>query len=74
MTLFIVAVLLITPVFLTFYFDECAKWYIFNHVIDAILTCDIIIWFFTGHYDSHTQVVTLDPRVVARYDENGILD
>lgn len=70
MTLFIIAVLLITPVFLTFYFDECAKWYIFNHAIDAVLMCDIIIWFFTGHYDSRTQVVTLDPMIVARYGEN----
>ncbi|KAM0728266.1 Potassium/sodium hyperpolarization-activated cyclic nucleotide-gated channel 2 [Formica fusca] len=65
MTLFIIAVLLITPVFLTFYFDECAKWYMYNHAIDAMLMCDIIIRFFTGHYDSRTQLVILDPRVVA---------
>ncbi|XP_050461211.1 potassium/sodium hyperpolarization-activated cyclic nucleotide-gated channel 1-like isoform X3 [Cataglyphis hispanica] len=65
-TLFIIAVLLITPVFLTFYFDECAKWYMYNHAIDIILMCDIIIKFFTGHYDSRTKLVILDPRIVAR--------
>lgn len=66
MTLFIIAALLVTPVFLTFYFDELEKWYIFNHAIDAIFMCDIVIWFFTGYYDSHTQLIVLDPKVVAR--------
>lgn len=66
MTLFILAVLLATPIFLAFYFDECEKWYVFNHAIDVILMCDIVIWFFTGYYDSETQLIVLDPRVVAR--------
>lgn len=66
MTLFITAALLITPVFLTFYFDEYEKWYIFNHTIDAVLISDIVIRFFTGYYDSNTQLIVLDPRVVAR--------
>lgn len=67
MMLFIIATLLIIPVFLTFYFDEYAKWYMYNHAIDIVLICDIIIWFFTGHYDSRTQQVTMDPKIVARY-------
>lgn len=66
MTLFIVAALLITPVFLAFYFDEYEKWYIANLGIDAIFICDIVIWFFTGYYDSYTQLIVLDPKVVAR--------
>lgn len=67
MTLFIIAALLVTPAFLMFYFDEYAKWYLFNHAIDVVLMCDIVMWFFTGDYDSRTQQVTLDPKVVARY-------
>lgn len=66
MTLFITAALLVTPVFLAFYFDEYEKWYIFNHAIDAVFISDIVIWFFTGYYDSNTQLIVLDPRVVAR--------
>lgn len=66
MTLFIVAALLVTPIFLAFYFDEYEKWYIFNHMIDIVFICDIVIWFFTGYYESHTQLIVLDPRVVAR--------
>ncbi|XP_067216308.1 potassium/sodium hyperpolarization-activated cyclic nucleotide-gated channel 1-like isoform X2 [Linepithema humile] len=65
MTLFIVAALLVTPVFLTFYFDEHEKWYLFNLAIDAVFICDIVIWFFTGYYDSHTQTVILMPKVAA---------
>lgn len=66
MILFIVAALLITPVFLAFYFDEHEKWYFYNLAIDAVLICDIVIWFFTGYYNPHTQVVILEPKVVAR--------
>ncbi|TGZ32316.1 Potassium/sodium hyperpolarization-activated cyclic nucleotide-gated channel 4 [Temnothorax longispinosus] len=65
MTLFIVAALLATPVFLAFYFDEYEKWYIFNLAIDAVFMCDIVIWFFTGYYDSNTHLIVLDPRIVA---------
>ncbi|KAL6266965.1 hypothetical protein P5V15_000049 [Pogonomyrmex californicus] len=66
MTLFIIATLLITPVFLAFYFNEPEEWYIFNHVIDAVLTCEIVIRFFTGYYDSRMHVIVLHPRFVAR--------
>ncbi|XP_011157224.2 potassium/sodium hyperpolarization-activated cyclic nucleotide-gated channel 2 [Solenopsis invicta] len=65
MTLLIIAVLLIIPVFLAFYFDEYEKWYIFDFAIDAVLICDIVIRFFTGYYDSQTQLVNLDWKVVA---------
>jgi len=67
MMLFIVVALLLTPVFLALYFDEYEKWYLFNLAIDAVLICDIVIYFFTGYYDSHTQMVILVPKVVARY-------
>ncbi|KYM97158.1 Potassium/sodium hyperpolarization-activated cyclic nucleotide-gated channel 1, partial [Cyphomyrmex costatus] len=65
MTLFMIAALMTTPIFLTFYFDEPEKWYFFNHAIDSVFICDIVIWFFTGYYDSQTQLIVLDPKVVA---------
>ncbi|KAG5314017.1 HCN1 protein, partial [Acromyrmex insinuator] len=65
MTLFIIVALMITPVFLAFYFDEPEKWYLFNLAIDSVFICDIVIWFFTGHYDCQTQLIILNPRIVA---------
>ncbi|XP_011874430.1 PREDICTED: potassium/sodium hyperpolarization-activated cyclic nucleotide-gated channel 1-like [Vollenhovia emeryi] len=65
MTLFIVAALLTTPVFLAFHFNEYENWYLFNIAIDAVFMCDIVIRFFTGYYDSNTHLIVLDPRVVA---------
>lgn len=55
-----------TPIFLAFYFDEHERWYLFNHAIDVVFICDIVIWFFTGYYDYSTQLIVLDPRIVAR--------
>ncbi|KAG5325329.1 HCN2 protein, partial [Pseudoatta argentina] len=65
MTLFIIAALMITPVFLAFYFDELEKWYLFNLAIDSVFICDIVIWFFTGHYDCQTQLINFNPKIVA---------
>ncbi|XP_018369234.1 PREDICTED: potassium/sodium hyperpolarization-activated cyclic nucleotide-gated channel 1-like [Trachymyrmex cornetzi] len=65
MTLFIIAALMATPVFLAFYFDEPEKWYLFNHAIDSVFICDIVIWFFTGYYDCQTQLIILNPKIVA---------
>ncbi|XP_018348331.1 PREDICTED: potassium/sodium hyperpolarization-activated cyclic nucleotide-gated channel 2-like [Trachymyrmex septentrionalis] len=65
MTLFIIAALMVTPVFLAFYFDEPEKWYFFNHAIDSVFICDIVIWFFTGYYDCQTQLIILNPKIVA---------
>ncbi|XP_018314248.1 potassium/sodium hyperpolarization-activated cyclic nucleotide-gated channel 2 [Mycetomoellerius zeteki] len=65
MTLFIIAALMVTPVFLAFYFDEPEKWYLFNLAIDSVFICDIVIWFFTGYYDSQIHLIVLDPKFVA---------
>ncbi|KYM79373.1 Potassium/sodium hyperpolarization-activated cyclic nucleotide-gated channel 1 [Atta colombica] len=65
MTLFMIMTLIVTPVFLTFYFDEPEKWYLFNLAIDSVFICDIVIWFFTGYYDYRTQLIILNPKIVA---------
>lgn len=67
MILFTIVALLITPVFITFYFDQCEKWYLYNLLIDAVFICDIVICFFTGYYDPRTQLITMDPAFVMRY-------
>ncbi|EZA51460.1 Potassium/sodium hyperpolarization-activated cyclic nucleotide-gated channel [Ooceraea biroi] len=61
MLLFTIVALLVTPVFLAFYFDKFEKWYLYNLAIDAVFICDIVIWFFTGYYDSRTQLIVMDP-------------
>lgn len=73
MTLFNMVALLVIPVFLTFYFDEPERWYLFSHAIDAVFICDIVIWFFTGYYDYRTQLIVLDPRIIARYTKRSTL-
>lgn len=70
MTLFIIAALLVTPVFLAFYFDEYEKWYIFNHAIDTVFICDIVLYFLTGYYNPRTHWIDFNPKVVAEYAKN----
>jgi len=67
MIVFTIFALLITPVFLAFYFDEVEKWYIYNLVIDIIFLCDIVIFLFTGYYDPKTQLIIMTPKFVMRY-------
>jgi len=67
MFIFTIFALLITPIFLAFYFDAVEKWYIYNMVIDIIFLCDIVIFFFTGYYDPKTQLIIMTPKYVMRY-------
>ncbi|KAL0129336.1 hypothetical protein PUN28_004203 [Cardiocondyla obscurior] len=62
---FVILALIITPIFITFYFDELEDWFLYNHFIDFVFITDIIVWFFTGYYDSRTQSIVLDPKSVA---------
>lgn len=66
MTLFIIVALIVTPILLTFYFENHEIRHI-NHTINAVFMCEIMIRFFTGYYDYQTQSIVLDPKIVARY-------
>ncbi|KAK2575102.1 hypothetical protein KPH14_008828 [Odynerus spinipes] len=57
--------LLINPIFLAFYWNEREQWYIFSNIFDGIILCDIVIWFLTGYYNHWTNMVILDPQIVA---------
>ncbi|XP_014473811.1 PREDICTED: potassium/sodium hyperpolarization-activated cyclic nucleotide-gated channel 1-like [Dinoponera quadriceps] len=63
MTVFIIAALIVTPILFTFFVNH-EKWHI-NHAINAVLVCDIVLWFLTGYYDHQTQSIILDSRIVA---------
>jgi len=67
MIIFTICVLMATPIFLAFFFDEIKTWFVWNIVFDAIFICDIVITFFTGHYDAKTQLIVMTPKLVARY-------
>lgn len=67
MTVFTTVALLVTPVSITFYFDDHEYWHTINDVMNIVFFCDIVLWFFTGYYDYRTKMIILDPRIVALY-------
>ncbi|XP_048509724.1 potassium/sodium hyperpolarization-activated cyclic nucleotide-gated channel 4-like [Athalia rosae] len=59
--------LLTIPYRVTFFFElPHGEWLFFVLILDCILLCDIVLWFFTGYYELRTNVVVLDPRIIAR--------
>nr|XP_050854234.1 potassium/sodium hyperpolarization-activated cyclic nucleotide-gated channel 1-like [Vespula vulgaris] len=58
--------LIINPIFLAFYMDEKKQWYIYSNILDGIILCDVIMFFFTGYYDHWKSIVILDPYIIAR--------
>ncbi|XP_035732804.1 potassium/sodium hyperpolarization-activated cyclic nucleotide-gated channel 1-like [Vespa mandarinia] len=58
--------LIINPIFLAFYMNEKEQWYMFSNVLDGIILCDIIMCFFTGYYNHWTNMVILNPRIIAK--------
>lgn len=64
--------LIINPIFLAFYMDEKKQWYIYSNILDGIILCDVIMFFFTGYYDHWKSIVILDPYIIARYVSNWI--
>ncbi|XP_061936082.1 potassium/sodium hyperpolarization-activated cyclic nucleotide-gated channel 1 isoform X4 [Apis cerana] len=66
MIIFTFVALLITPIIITFYFDDLFTYFVINDIINIVFLCDIIMWFFTGYYDYQTKLTVLDPMIVAR--------
>lgn len=64
--------LIINPIFLAFYMDEKEQWYIYSNILDGIILCDIIMCFFTGYYDNFSNIVILNPYIIAMYVSNWI--
>ncbi|XP_033331494.2 potassium/sodium hyperpolarization-activated cyclic nucleotide-gated channel 1 [Megalopta genalis] len=65
MTIFTVVALVVTPVSITFYFQNNDIWHVITDMVNLVFLCDIVLWFFTGYYDYQTKVIVLDPRIVA---------
>ncbi|XP_017891941.1 potassium/sodium hyperpolarization-activated cyclic nucleotide-gated channel 1-like [Ceratina calcarata] len=66
MAVFTFMALMVTPVSITFYYEQHDHWHMINDVMNCMFLCDIIMWFFTGYYDYGTKVIVLDPIIVAR--------
>lgn len=59
--------LLVVPFRVTFFFElPHGEWFIIIVVLNSILMSDVILWFFTGYYERRTNIIVLEPRLVAR--------
>ncbi|XP_046753167.1 potassium/sodium hyperpolarization-activated cyclic nucleotide-gated channel 1-like [Diprion similis] len=65
--LVVIASMIVLPFHVTFHGDiEIGEWFFFAVFLNSILLTDIVLWFMTGHHDFRTNVVVLEPRLVAR--------
>lgn len=59
--------LLILPYRITFYFEvPYGEWLLITALLNATFLVDIVLWFFTGYYEPRTNIVVLEPGLVAR--------
>nr|XP_046492999.1 potassium/sodium hyperpolarization-activated cyclic nucleotide-gated channel 1-like [Neodiprion pinetum] len=67
MILVVIASILFQPFHVTFHHDsEIGEWFFIAVFLNSILLIDIVLWFMTGHHDFRTNVVVLEPKIVAR--------